>query len=85
MSRAAARRSGHVLAIEQNAAGGRQLEPGDHAQRRGLAAAGRPQHDEERAVIDVKFEPCTAVNSPNDLCRFSTRDLRHAAPTPENG
>jgi hypothetical protein len=33
-------------------AAGRQLEPGDHAQRRRLAAAGRAEQTEELAVLD---------------------------------
>ena len=43
---------GDVVAAEEDAAGGRQLEPGDHAERRRLAAARRPEHDEELAVGD---------------------------------
>ena len=47
---------GHVLAVEQDAAAGRQLEAGDHAQRRGLARPGRPEHREELAVEHVEID-----------------------------
>ena len=40
----------HVLAAQQDPAGGGQLEAGDHPQRRRLAAAGGPEQTEEIAV-----------------------------------
>src|SRR5260370_42608684 len=43
---------GDILAIEQNAALGRQLETSDHSQGRRLATARRPQHHEEGAVLN---------------------------------
>ena len=39
-----------------DAAGGRVLEPGDHPQRRGLAAPGRAEQREELAVGDVEVD-----------------------------
>ena len=42
----------HVLAVEEDLPGGRQLQPRDHPQRRGLAAPGRAQHDEELPAPD---------------------------------
>ncbi len=39
---------GDVLAVEQNAPAGRQLEAGDHAQRRRLAAPRRSEQRKER-------------------------------------
>ena len=39
-----------VLVVEQDRAGARRLEPGDHPEQRGLAAAGRPEQAYERAV-----------------------------------
>ena len=62
-----------ILAAKKDAAGGRQLEPGDHAQRRGLAAARGPEQAEERLSGMVKVESFTATKSPNVFCRFSTR------------
>ncbi len=40
-----------ILAVEQYLPGVRQVEPGDHAQDGGLAAAGRPQQGEELARL----------------------------------
>ena len=47
---------GHVLAVEQDAARGRQLEAGDHPERRGLARPRRTEHREELAVADVEVD-----------------------------
>src|SRR6185437_9838814 len=41
-----------ALAADQDVAGRRLLEAGDHAQRRGLAAAGRPEERDELALLD---------------------------------
>src|SRR5271168_5348098 len=41
-----------ILAVEQNSPAGRELEACDHAQRRRLAAAGRPKQGKEGAVFD---------------------------------
>ena len=43
----------HHPAVDLDGAGGDRFEPGDHAQKRGLAAAGRPDDDDELAVGDV--------------------------------
>ncbi len=53
---------GDILAVEQDTPVGRQLEPGDHAQCRGLAAAEGPSIAKNVPSSMVKFEPCTAVN-----------------------
>ena len=42
----------HVLAADQDAAGGRQREAADHAQAGGLARARRPEQGEELAGLD---------------------------------
>ena len=44
------RHAGQILAVEQDAARVRRLEAGEHAQQRGLAAAGRPEQREELAL-----------------------------------
>ena len=41
----------------QHAAAGGLLEAGDHAQRRGLAAARRAEQGEELAGLDVEVDP----------------------------
>ena len=46
-----------VRAVEQDPAGGRGLEPGDHPERRRLARPGRAEHREELAVADVEIDP----------------------------
>ena len=45
-----------ILAVEQDAAFARRLEAGEHAQQRGLAAAGGPEQREELALPDVERE-----------------------------
>ena len=50
------RRLRGVDAVQVHGAGVGLLEPGDHAQRRGLARAGRAEQDEERALGDVELE-----------------------------
>ena len=46
----------HVVAKDPQAAVGGEVEPGDHAQRRGLAAARRAEQGEELAVADGEVE-----------------------------
>src|SRR5262249_40176444 len=46
------RHRGDVFAVEQDLAGGRALEAGDHPQRRRLAAARRTEQREEFARVD---------------------------------
>ena len=45
---------GDVVAAEEDASRCRQLQPGDHAQRRRLAAAGWPEHDESSPSSTAK-------------------------------
>jgi hypothetical protein len=47
---------GDVGAADQGLAAGHFLEPGDHPQQRGLAAARRPQKGGEGAVVDGQIE-----------------------------
>ena len=46
----------HLLAFDKDFAGRWRQQAGDHFQQRGLAAAGRADHDEEFAFIDVKIQ-----------------------------
>ena len=81
----ARRAEGDVLAVEADAARGRQLEPGDHPQRRRLAAARRARAGRRtRRRSTVKFESCTATKSAKALCRFSSR-ISAMALSPETG
>ena len=43
-----------VLAVDQHLAGGRVVQPVDHADERGLARAGQPHHHEDLALRDVE-------------------------------
>ena len=45
-----------LLALDQDLAGRRRQQPGDHFQQRGLAAAGRTDHDKELALVDMKIQ-----------------------------
>ena len=59
--------------VDADLAGGRILEPGDHAQRRGLAAAGRPdEHDELAVLDDASSRSSTADTGPNVLARLTS-------------
>jgi hypothetical protein len=50
---------GDINALQFNEPAGRLLKATDHAERRGLAASGRPEEGEELAIADVKGD---AVN-----------------------
>ena len=75
---------GDVVAAEDDLAGGRQFEPGDHAQRRRLAAAGRPEHDEELAVGDGERRILHGGEAAEGLVQVLDADLGHR-PSPGNG
>ena len=45
---------GDVAAADQDPAGGDGLEPGDHPEQRGLAAAGRAEQRAELAGLDAR-------------------------------
>ena len=48
---------------------GHLLQPGDHAQQRGLAAAGRPEQGAELALADGQVEILIAATAPKRLLR----------------
>ena len=56
MSRSCGARSLTTLLADPQLAVGDLLEPGDHPQRGRLAAAGRPDEDDELAVLDLEAE-----------------------------
>ena len=82
MSRCEARLKRHVLAAEQDAARRRQLEPGDHAQRRRLAAARRPEQAEELAVANGEGRVLHGDEIAEGLLQVLDADLGHRL-TPE--
>ncbi len=54
VSRSCGAQTRRVLAIDQDAALGRHLEAGEHAQGRGLAAPARPEQREELSAPDIE-------------------------------
>ena len=77
MSRVAGAVHGHVLAVEQDATAGRQLEAGDHPQRRGLAAAGGAEHHQELAVGDGEARVLHGDEVAEGLAQVLDADLGH--------
>src|SRR3546814_4365137 len=51
------RHRGEVAVIADDRAARRPDQPGDHPERRRLAAAGRPEQPHERAALDLTVEP----------------------------
>ena len=85
MSRSAARLKVTSSPPSRMLPGGRQLEPGDHAERRRLAAAGRPEHDEELAVGDGEVRILHRDEVGEGLAQVLDADLGHRRITPGNG
>jgi hypothetical protein len=75
---------GNVLTIEQDAPRCRQFQSRDHAQGRGLAAAGRAEDDEERAVIHRAADALNGGKRSEGFGDLLKLDLRHGA-NPESG
>ena len=67
-------RAGDVLAADEDRAGGRVAEAGDHPQRRGLAAARRAEQGEELAARDVEVEVVDDGGAAEDLGQAAQRD-----------
>ncbi len=59
-------RPGHVAPVEQDRAAGGRFQPGDHAQGGRLAAARRPQQDDELAIVNGQVHRLDGV----DLTEF---------------
>jgi hypothetical protein len=75
---------GNVLVAEHDAARGRQLEPGDHPQRRRLAAARGPEQAEELAIRDGKTGIANCDEIAERLVQSLDPELGHRAP-PQSG
>ena len=62
------------------------LEPGDHPQRGGLAAARRADEDEELAFVDLQVEPVDGLEAVGvDLVDALERDAGHVTPPSVGG
>ena len=68
------------LAVEQDGAGGGGLEPRHHAQKRGLAAAARPDHGDELALLDRDVDAAQRFQLAEPLAQTADLDLaRHVS------
>src|SRR5450759_2661821 len=63
--------------IDADFAGGRILQAGDHAQRRGLAAAGGADEDDEFAVLDGEAQIFHRLHRAERLYQIAQLDARH--------
>ena len=70
---------GDVLAVHQNAAGGGGTDAGDHAQQRGLAAAGGAHQHGKLAVFNGQIQVFDDLGAAKGFANFFKYDLSHAA------
>ena len=66
-----------TLVADQDLAGGDLLQAGDHAQQRGLAAAGRTDQDDELAVVDGDVHAVDHLVAPEGLAHLPELDRSH--------
>jgi hypothetical protein len=71
------REVGDLAVADPDLTGGHVLEAGEHPQERRLAAPGRPDEDEEFAVLDVQGDPVHRRHGAEGLRHFCEPDLRH--------
>ena len=71
------RHLGHVDAADEDRAFGHHLEAGDHAQKRGLAAAGRAEQGAELAAVDRQVEILDRLDRPETLLDAAQFDFDH--------
>ena len=67
----------HRLAIDEDVARVDILQPGNGAQRRGLAATGRPEEHHELPVLDRQIELSDDVNGTEVFLDVPEDDLGH--------
>ena len=67
-------------AADADGAGVGLLEPGDHAQRRGLAAARRPQQSHHFAVLHVQVDAIDGGDGAETLDDSGNSYVRHGLP-----
>ena len=63
--------------VDTDFTGARVLETGDHAQRRGLAAAGRSDEDDELAVLDDEVQILHRLDRAEGFFQIAQLDTRH--------
>lgn len=73
---------GDVAAVDQNGAVIDLEETGEQVEERGLAAARRPEENQERAVLDGEVEPFEDGERAIALDDVPELDGGHAPPTP---
>src|SRR5215475_12258229 len=66
------------LAVDRDVAAADLLQPGDHAQGRGLTAAGGANEDHELLVADLQIDVFDGVNGVVELVDAPEYDLRHS-------
>ena len=71
-----------VGAVDQNGAGGLGADAGDHAQQRGLAAAGGPYQNGKRAVLNVQVQIPDDRGAVKRFGNILKIDRCHKFPTP---
>ena len=73
MPRLAGGMSMTFVAVDQHAARGRILQPGDDAQQRRLAAAGRADEDDELAVLHLEVDALQHLDLAEGLSLMDSR------------
>ena len=68
------RRLGDVDAVDQDLTAARPLEPGEHAQGRGLAASGRAEQREELTRLDLQIDSVDGRDAVEVLAQADDRD-----------
>src|SRR5581483_11339654 len=69
---------GHVAVADDDVPGGHLDQAGEQVEKRGLAAAGRPEEDQELAVLDGQVEILENGKAPELLDDVLEADLRHS-------
>ena len=68
---------GHVFCVDQHLPGGDVLKTGDEAQKRRLAAAGRPDEHGELAVLDIEIDAVDDADGAERLAHGLQLDAAH--------
>ncbi|MEY9720367.1 hypothetical protein ABIA22_002857 [Sinorhizobium fredii] len=65
------------LAVDEHVAAGDLLQPGDHPEQRRLPAAGRPDEDDELALLDVEIDAVNDIDRPVGLADVFKQQTGH--------